>query len=90
MGCPAKGVADDVRRTHSRYKWRAAMFGSIGLTEILVVALLIVLLFGAKKIPDIMRSLGQGFREVKDITDGLDEEIEDVKTAVNTVKKLKP
>jgi sec-independent protein translocase protein TatA len=63
---------------------------SFGLTEIILVALLIVVLFGAKKIPDIMRSLGQGYREVKDITDGLDEEIEDVKKTVSTVKKLKP
>jgi len=64
--------------------------GAIGLTEIILVALLIVVLFGAKRIPDIMRSLGQGVREVKEITDGIDEEIQDVKTAVGTVKKLKP
>jgi sec-independent protein translocase protein TatA len=40
------------------------MFG-LGWTEILLIALIILLLFGAKRIPDLMRSLGKGVREFK-------------------------
>ena len=36
-----------------------------GPREILIIVLIIVLLFGAKKIPELMRSIGSGFREFK-------------------------
>jgi len=41
------------------------MFGSVGPQEILLVLVLVLLLFGAKKIPEIMRGFGQGLREFK-------------------------
>ena len=37
----------------------------IGMTELLVIVLIIVLLFGAKKIPELMRGLGSGIKEFK-------------------------
>ena len=40
------------------------MFG-IGWQEILVIVLIILLLFGARKIPEMMRSIGKGVRELK-------------------------
>ena len=40
------------------------MFG-LGTPELLVVVLLLVLFFGAKKIPELMRSLGQGISEFR-------------------------
>ena len=40
------------------------MFG-LGTQELLVILLLVLILFGAKKIPEIMRGLGQGIREFK-------------------------
>ena len=39
--------------------------GRIGTTEILLIVLVIIILFGAKRIPDLMRSLGSGVREFK-------------------------
>ncbi len=39
--------------------------GSLGFKEILLVVLVIVLLFGARRIPELMRSMGQGIREFK-------------------------
>ena len=39
--------------------------GKIGLTEILVVLVIIVLLFGGKKIPELMKGLGTGIKEFK-------------------------
>jgi len=40
------------------------MFG-LGTQEILLILLVVLILFGAKKIPEIMRGLGQGIREFK-------------------------
>ena len=44
--------------------------GRIGLTEILLIAAIIVLLFGAKKIPELMRGMGRGVKEFKDAVNG--------------------
>ncbi len=41
------------------------MFGSIGFPELLVIFLVCLLLFGAARLPEIGRSLGQGIREFK-------------------------
>lgn len=41
------------------------MFG-IGLQEIIVIALIVLLFFGGKKIPELMRGLGKGVRSFKD------------------------
>lgn len=38
---------------------------SLGWTEILIIVLIIIVLFGAKKIPDLMKSLGSGMKEFK-------------------------
>lgn len=42
------------------------IFGRLGLTEILVILLIVVLFFGGKKIPELMRGMGRGVREFKD------------------------
>ena len=41
------------------------MFGRIGLPEILIMALILVFIFGAKKIPELARGMGQGIKEFK-------------------------
>jgi sec-independent protein translocase protein TatA len=41
------------------------LFEPPGLTEILLILVVIVLLFGGKKIPELMRGLGQGIKEFK-------------------------
>ena len=38
----------------------------IGMTEILIIALVVLLLFGGKKIPELMSGLGKGVRSFKD------------------------
>lgn len=48
--------------------------GRIGLTEILLIAAIIVLLFGAKKIPELMRGMGRGVKEFKDGMEGKTED----------------
>ena len=42
------------------------LFGSFGWQEILIIALVILLLFGGKKIPELMKGLGKGVRSFKD------------------------
>ncbi len=41
------------------------MFSGIGWQEILLIALIVLLLFGARRIPEVMRSVGKGIRELK-------------------------
>lgn len=54
------------------------MFGSIGVQEILLILLIVLLLFGAKKLPEVGRGLGKGIREFKkasrDLTDSMADE----------------
>ena len=42
----------------------------IGMTEIIVIALIVLLLFGGKKIPELMSGLGKGVRSFKDGMNG--------------------
>lgn len=41
------------------------MLGNIGTTELTVIALVIILLFGAKKIPEFVRGIGEAIKEFK-------------------------
>lgn len=45
--------------------------------HILLIALVVLLLFGGKKIPELMRGLGKGIREFKDAKDNVTRELED-------------
>jgi sec-independent protein translocase protein TatA len=45
---------------------------ALGTQEIVIILLAILLLFGGKKIPELMKGLGQGIREFKDGKDGKD------------------
>jgi sec-independent protein translocase protein TatA len=51
------------------------LFGGLGTGEILLIALIVLLLFGGKKIPELMRGLGKGVKHFKDGMAGLDDEI---------------
>ena len=42
------------------------LFGTFGLQEILIIALVVLLFFGGKKIPELMKGLGKGVRSFKD------------------------
>ena len=46
----------------------------IGMTEIIIIALIVLLLFGGKKIPELMKGLGKGVRSFKDGMNGKDDE----------------
>ncbi len=61
--------------------------GSLGFPEIIGILLIVLLLFGAKKIPEVMRSLGQGLREFKKATS---EATTEIKRAVDEADEDKP
>ncbi|MCS6821352.1 MAG: twin-arginine translocase TatA/TatE family subunit [Microscillaceae bacterium] len=50
--------------------------GGLGTTEVLFIFLVILLLFGAKRIPELARSFGRGIREFKEATREVKEQIE--------------
>jgi len=49
--------------------------GSLGPTELIIIFGIILLLFGAKKLPELARGLGRGIREFKDATNEISDEI---------------
>lgn len=57
---------DRHQRSHHREDW------AIGPTEIIIILVIVLLLFGAKRIPEIARSLGSGAREFKEGVTGKD------------------
>lgn len=58
--------------------------GSIGWQEILVILLIILLLFGGRKIPELMRGLGKGVRSFKQGMKEVEGDVEEIK---NDIKK---
>ena len=55
------------------------LLGVIGPWQIVLVVVVLLLLFGGKKIPELMRGLGQGMKEFKDATKNEDKPKEDGK-----------
>ncbi len=53
------------------------LFGNLGVPELIIIVVLILLLFGAKRIPDLMKSMGKGVRSFK-------EGINDIEKDINT------
>lgn len=51
--------------------------GKFGITEIILVLAIVLLLFGGRKIPELMKGLGRGIKEFKDASKG-DEKQSDV------------
>lgn len=51
------------------------VIGMIGGQEILLILLVVLVLFGGKKIPELMRGLGKGVKEYKNAVNDLDSEI---------------
>ena len=54
------------------------MFG-LGMQEIIVIALIVLLLFGGKKIPELMKGLGKGVKSFKDGIKEVDDEVKEIK-----------
>ena len=61
------------------------MFGNLGAGEIILILLVILILFGAKKIPELARGIGKGMSEFKKGIKDVDDEI---KTSDTESKKI--
>ena len=53
------------------------LFQDLGMTELILIALVVLLLFGGRKIPELMRGLGKGIREFNDAKNNVRQEIEE-------------
>ena len=51
------------------------ILGVIGGPEIIIILLLVLVLFGGKKIPELMKGLGKGVKEYKKAMNGIEEEV---------------
>jgi sec-independent protein translocase protein TatA len=57
------------------------MFGRIGMAELIIILLIVLLIFGAAKLPLIGRALGRAIREFRQGTKDIDGDIEEKKDA---------
>jgi sec-independent protein translocase protein TatA len=64
------------------------ILGILGGQEIILIVLAILILFGGRKIPELMKGLGKGIKEFKQATSdsGVGEDIKDIKKEINSVK----
>jgi sec-independent protein translocase protein TatA len=54
------------------------MFGKLGLPELLIILVIVILIFGANRLPEIGRGIGRGIRNFKDATkNGQDKDKDD-------------
>ena len=60
---------------------------NIGTGEIIIVALVVLLLFGGKKIPELMRGLGKGVKRFKEGMNDVRKELDDISTDIETDSK---
>ncbi len=67
------------------------MFNGIGTTEVIIVAIFVLVFFGAKRIPELAKGLGQGLKEFrqasKDIKKEIEEGSKDIKDAMDHEEK---
>ncbi|MBR5198517.1 MAG: twin-arginine translocase TatA/TatE family subunit [Bacteroidales bacterium] len=59
---------------------------AIGMWEWVIIALVVLLLFGGKKIPELMKGVGKGVKSFKDGMKGIEDEVKDVKKDVESDK----
>jgi sec-independent protein translocase protein TatA len=52
------------------------MFGNIGTGEIILILLIVLIFFGAKKIPELAQGLGKGLREFRKAAKDIQDEVE--------------
>ena len=52
----------------------SSVFLMIGWPQIVLIIVVVLILFGGKKLPELMKGLGKGMKEFKDATKGIDED----------------
>lgn len=64
-----------------------SLLAALGGPEIAIILVIVLLLFGGKKIPELMRGLGKGVKEFKDGKDGNDTDYDRDRTTTTTPNK---
>lgn len=62
------------------------LFGMPGGAELFLIVLVVIMVFGSKKIPELARGLGKGMREIKNATGDIQREITEGAREVNAIK----
>ncbi|MDH6359148.1 twin-arginine translocase TatA/TatE family subunit [Parabacteroides sp. PF5-9] len=63
--------------------------GNLGTGEIVIIAIVVLLLFGGKKIPELMKGIGKGVRNFKDGVKGIEDDIKIDDTTTNNTDSEK-
>ncbi len=61
--------------------------GNLGAPEIIILALVVLLLFGGKKIPELMKGIGKGVKNFKEGVKGIEDDIKEDTTTNNNQDK---
>ena len=61
--------------------------GNIGTGEIILIALVVLLLWGGKKIPELMKGLGKGVKSFKDGMSDVEKEVKDIDNQISSNDK---
>jgi len=62
----------------------ADLLGVLGTNEIIIILIIVLLMFGGRKIPELMRGLGKGVREFNDAKTNVKKEIEESANEIKT------
>lgn len=65
------------------------LFGMPGMGEWILIGLVVLIFFGAKKIPEFAKGLGKGIREFKDAVSDVKKEVDDAGKEVNKIEDKK-
>lgn len=65
------------------------ILGMLGTWQIVLIVAVVLLLFGGRKIPELMKGMGQGVKEFKDATNGDNKEDKSEKNEASTDKEEK-
>ncbi|HMR82685.1 MAG TPA: twin-arginine translocase TatA/TatE family subunit [Niabella sp.] len=63
------------------------LLGALGTNEIIIIMVIVLLLFGGRKIPELMKGLGKGVREFNDAKDNVKREIEESANTITSEPK---
>lgn len=63
------------------------LFMNLGFWEIVIIALVVLLLFGGKKIPELMRGLGKGVKNFKEGMKEVEKDVNDIKESIESEDK---
>ena len=59
---------------------------AIGMWEWVIIAFVVLLLFGGKKIPELMKGMGKGVKAFKDGMNGIEDDVKDIKKDIESEK----